>query len=102
MEKEKKTYILRVTIQNPEDTSELINFTFEATYTTDNDDYGNSTYLNIKARDAGRTDSHLYDIRYNRDYHPGHEIEFLTGWACKYWNGENGAYSLKNISIETL
>lgn len=102
MEKETKSYILKVTIQNPEDTSELINFTFDVIYTTDKNNYGNGTYLNIKGRDAGRTDSHLYDIRYNRDYHTGHEIEFLTAWACEYWNGENGAYILKNISIETV
>ena len=95
MEKEKKNYILEVVIFNPTEPTETVNYKYDVVFSTDNNNYGNGTYLKIG-------NDKLYDLRYNQDYHKGQEIEFLTAWACNYWNGENGAYKLKDITIKTV
>jgi len=95
MEKEKKKYLLEVVIFNPSDPTETQCYNYDVIFSIDNNNYGNGTYLSIG-------DNKLYDLRYNQEYHKGHEIEFLTAWACNYWNGENGAYKLKDITIKTV
>lgn len=93
---EKKQFLLKVTIKHPVDDSNVnVHYSYNVTFSTANEGYGKKTYLKIG-------DDLTFDLRYNEDYHKGHEIEFLTAWACNHWNGENGAYILKDISIETL
>lgn len=90
-----KNFILEVVIFNPEEPTETHCYNYNVKFSKQPNGYGKKTYLHIGTEK-------LYDLRYNEEYHEGHEIEFLTAWACNYWNGENGAYKLKDISIKTV
>ena len=88
-----KKYLLTVTVANPENNNELETFSYDVRFSTRSEGYGKKTYLRIG-------DSHNYDLRYDEEYHQGHEIEFLTAWACNNWNGTHGM--LKDIAIKTV
>lgn len=58
--------------------------------------YGNGYYVMIKGEHGF---GQCYDLRYNKDFHAKYKIAWLADWADNYWNGENGAYRLKEITI---
>ena len=92
---ENKKFKLEVVIFNPEKPTETRCYNYDVRFSKQPDGYGKRTYLRIG-------ENYYYDLRYNEDNHQGHEIEFLTAWACSQWCGENGAHKLKDISIKTV
>ena len=92
---ELKQFKLVVKVVNPTDQTDEHEYKYDVRYSTDPSNYGNGTYLSIG-------EDKYYDIRYDQEYHQGHEIEYLTTWACNYWSGENGSYKLTEISVKTV
>lgn len=61
--------------------------------------YGNGSALVL---DMGESGMHFIDLRYDKDFHRGEETEYLTEWANNYWSGQDGAYKVKQLTIEQL
>lgn len=63
----------------------------------DSDNYGNGCYISISDK---KTFENYYDVRYDSRFKKDTPEEWLTEWAYNYWNGENGAYKVKQLTIE--
>ena len=93
-------YTMTVTIENPKTepgkNSELL-FKMSASFAHDAEQYGNGYSVRI----VNETEHYenYYDLRYDTEFNPKYAISWLTSWANTYWNGENGAYRLKSITI---
>ena len=92
-------YKMQVTIANPETPKGMISdlvLKIEAYYSVDENDYGNGHYLHLimsEERDQ------WIDLRYNKRFNRNKKMQFLVDWAFDYWNGENGAYYVKSITV---
>ena len=93
-------YSMQVVILNPKaegmDSDMFLNL--KCYFSHDPETYGNGYYLHI----VGDGMEKSYDLRYNTDFRSNRKISFITQWAENYWNGENGAYILKSISVKRL
>lgn len=87
-------YRVTVTVENPED-KERETLTYDCSFTYDEEQYGNGTYLNFG---KDRT----YDIRYDKDYSSDKPMQYLCDLCWWMWNGKNGAWVLKKFSIEEI
>lgn len=92
-------YTMTVVIEDPKTekgkNSELM-LRLKVAFTHNEDDYGNGYWVMIKG-DKGF--ENFYDLRYDKTFYTNLKMAWLTDWAEKYWNGKNGAYRLKGISI---
>lgn len=61
--------------------------------------YGNGTYMSCKNHKAGYA-NYNFDIRYNKDYHPESQVQFIVDWVMNTWNGKNGSYKTTAISVK--
>lgn len=86
-------YNLIATIEEPNG-FEIRTVEADCYFITDDDDYGNGTYLNI-----GDT---YYDIRYDTTYSPERQVSYLAHWADNQWTGEKGAYKLIGLQIQNI
>ena len=96
-------YDMTVTINDPNTekgmNSDLL-FSFDVEFWCNENDYGNGYHVSIRNTTAGYELNHnVYDLRYDKDFHKAHKIAWLADWSDNYWNGENGAYKLKSITI---
>lgn len=90
-----KHYNLIITIERPADRiedREIKTRTYEATFFTHEEGYGNRTYLHIG-------EDFCFDIRYDTDYHQGQEIAYLAQFASDRWTGKNGSWLLVGLQI---
>lgn len=93
-------YKMTVIIRNPEtepgmNSDIVMNLTAE--FSSNPDDYGNGYYVGINGEKGF---GFLYDLRYNHDFNKEEKEVWLTRWAHHYWNGKNGAYEVKSLTIE--
>lgn len=87
-----RQYTMSVTIKSEDGEVKIFDFP-DVWFSTDDEGYGNRTYL--------RVDNYkYYDIRYDTSYSSNQEIAYLSQWASNYWSGENGAWKLVGIKIE--
>ena len=92
-------YSIKAVIYNPNTQKGMnsdiyLNLTAEFAY--DPDQYGNKHFVSI----YGDGFSELsYDIRYDRSFRRDRKEEWLENWARSYWNGKDGAYTVKRIEI---
>lgn len=63
--------------------------------------YGNGTYMAV-LNPVTKLPVWLYDIRYDINYHENEQIKYICNWACDNWNGKDGAYILKEITIKEI
>lgn len=93
-------YTMTVIIEDPNTeagkNSELM-MKITAEFAHDPEQYGNGYSVCITNNTEHYQNS--YDLRYDTEFNPKHAISWLTSWAVTYWNGENGAYRVKSISI---
>lgn len=91
-------YLMSVVIKDPETKSGMISdilLKFRCCFITDDEGYGNKTYLSI----IGEGSDKYIDLRYDKNYHRGKEKEYLEYWARNYWTGKNGAWEIKSLNI---
>lgn len=86
-------YNIIATIESPEK-DEIKTFNWDCSFFKNDDDYGNGTHL--------RFGPHYFDIRYDSDYKEGHEITYLAQTAGEMWCGENGAWQLIGLQIQSI
>lgn len=86
-------YNLIATIEEPNG-AEIRTAELDCYFITEDDDYGNGTYLNI-----GHA---CYDIRYDTTYSPDRQVSYLAQWADNQWTGERGAYKLIGLQIQNI
>lgn len=67
-----------------------------ARFTYDANQYGNGYYVTIYG-DKGF--ENVIDLRYDKGFNRNRKLAWLVKWAEDYWNGENGAYLLKSITV---
>ena len=95
-------YKMTVIIRDPETeqgmSSDMV-MNLTASFDYDPNNYGNGHYVGIK---GGQGFYNLYDLRYDKDFHRDAKIQWLVDWACRYWNGKNGAYEVKSITVEKV
>ena len=92
-------YNMTVVIYDPNTEEGMVSdLTFElrAEFGYNPNQYGNGHSLYIEGKGFS---PQCYDIRYDKDFHRNHKIEYLASWADRYWSGEKGAYKLKSITI---
>ena len=89
-----RNYHVLVTLADPNST-EIEDYMYDPYFCTDDDDYGNGTYL-------WWTCDNGYDIRYDTDYDPDHEIAYLADFMDRRWSGKNGAWKLVSVSIARI
>ena len=96
-------YKMKVTITP---TAEVFEFYPEATDMTfdlvcafahQDDTYGNGYWMGISGKGFG---GGCFDIRYDTTFDPNKAGEYLEKWARSYWCGKDGAYAIKELTIE--
>ena len=70
-----------------------------AEFVCDPNQYGNKHFVAIYGEGFSEQ---AYDIRYDRSFRRDHKEEWLENWARSYWNGKDGAYTVKRIKIEKI
>ena len=94
-------YKMTVTIANPktpDGMSSDLTMNLKCGFSIDHrTPYGNKTYLLIT--DEQHNHELLLDLRYDTTYNPEKKVEWLEQWARGYWNGKNGAYAVKSLSV---
>ena len=98
-------YLLSITIQNPEDKSEVVERQYLAEfYKSGASDYGNGYGMSFDTFENGKTTSEwqAYDLRYDIDFDENHPELWLTDFAYHYWSGEQGSYDIIKLSIEKM
>lgn len=92
-------YKMTVTICDPNTqegmTSDIV-FVLNCSFAYDEDTYGNGYHLAIEGEGYS---PEYYDLRYDSDFHKDRKMAYLVDWAQTYWNGKNGAYKVKSITI---
>lgn len=59
-------------------------------------DYGNGMGMFCKNLKAGYA-NYNFDIRYDKDYHPDRQIQFILNWALNNWSGDDGSWKITFI-----
>ena len=86
-------YKMNITItKNQEEKTHNLNCEFFY----DKKEYGNGYYLGIFGKDLYEK---YLDIRYDITFRSKEKEKYLVNWAYDYWNGENGAWSIKSLEI---
>lgn len=67
-------------------------------FSQDKNTYGNGYYVRI-VDETGQFEN-LYDLRYLEKFDPNNKTAWLKEWALNYWNGKNGAYIVKSLTIK--
>lgn len=65
------------------------------------DQYGNGTYMSCDNHKKGYA-NYYFDIRYDRDYTPDTQVQFIVDWVLNTWNGKNGSYRTTEISVKEI
>ena len=92
-------YKMIVVIEDPDTPEGMVGellFQLTCIFTHDDNQYGNGYWLVIKGEDF--TPCHI-DLRYNTSFNKDEKEKWLKNWAENYWNGKNGAWKLKSITI---
>ena len=63
--------------------------------------YGNGTFMSCDNHAAGYAD-YYYDIRYDLDYAPDKQIQYIMNWVLNTWNGKDGSYRTTEISVKEI
>lgn len=93
-------YLLQVIITKPDfepkfSVDKLLNF--EVDFSFDENDYGNGAYVLIESNDGF---CRSIDLRYDKNFCNDRKEVWLAQWAYNYWNGENGSYKVRRLTIE--
>ena len=59
-------------------------------------DFGNGCYVSIRGEGFTST---VIDVRYDKSFNFDEADVWLNNWAKNYWNGCNGAWSIKSLQI---
>lgn len=88
-----RNYHIIYTLEEPTDHT-IEHFERDVCFHTNQDDYGNGTYLwwGIEG----------YDLRYDTDYNPKYEISYLADFMARRWAGERGAWLLVSVMITRI
>lgn len=62
----------------------------------DPNDFGNGCYICIRGEGFSKT---VVDVRYDKSFNIDAPDVWLKNWAKNYWNGCNGAWSIKCLQI---
>lgn len=62
----------------------------------DTHDFGNGCYVSIRGEGFSKN---VFDVRYDKSFNIDEPDVWLKNWAKNYWNGCNGAWSVKNLQI---
>ena len=94
------TYKMKVTIKDPQ-MKERKQLMFTCYFMHDPDTYGNGYHVNIMP-DRKEYGKHCYDLRYDKTFNRENPLKWLIEWAYNYWSGENGAWEVNTLEINTL
>lgn len=62
----------------------------------DPNDFGNGCYVSIRGEGFSKN---VFDVRYDKSFNFDEPAEWLKKWAKNYWNGCNGAWSIKSLQV---
>lgn len=79
------------------DPEDVHNYTYNCYFMYDEEERGKKTMLYIIPLD--NSFQRVIDLRFDKSFTVGREWEYLTHYAHNYWNGVNGAWALKSITI---
>ena len=95
-------YRIAVILEDPNSDGMLVStfgYDMVATFASNEKQYGNGTSVVIESSAGFEV---RYDIRYDNSYHLGKEKEWLEQWANGYWNGKDGAFKVKTMTIQEI
>lgn len=82
--------------KTPEGMTSDIVMKMSCTFSHDPKQYGNGYVLHIETENGFEK---IIDLRYDTDFNRFDKEEYLREWAETYWNGNDGAYILKSLSV---
>lgn len=85
--------------KTPEETCSGLRLYLFCDFSCDSQDYGNGCFVSI--RGDGFT-KQIFDLRYDKAFDINEADVWLKKWALNYWNGLNGAWSIKSLQIVKL
>lgn len=92
---------MKVIINDPQTptgtTSELV-IELKADFIYDKETYGNGHHVTIQGKKEEFL-KQVIDLRYDRSFDRNNKEKWLDEWARNYWNGKNGAWSVKTLEI---
>ena len=65
----------------------------------DPNDFGNGCYVSIRGEGFSKQ---IIDVRYDKSFNYNDPGAWLKKWAQNYWNGDNGAWSIKSLQLVKL
>ena len=91
-----------MTIQNPKNKTEVIEYLRFAEFYCNENDYGNGYHLWFGNKDKDDFYEVYLDIRYNTDFDKNYPEEWLASWIYRNWSGEQGSYDVIKLTIEKM
>lgn len=74
-------------------------FKMECSFFYDKEQFGNGYFLTIESENF---ETKYFDLRYDCSFKKSEKEKWLKDWAKNYWNGKNGAWTVKTLEIIKL
>lgn len=88
-------YNIAVIITDPDTESEF-QFKLNCFFCYEEEQYGNGHYVSIVGKDFSKQ---VIDLRYDTSFDRNNKEKWIEHWAKTYWNGKDGAWSIKSLKI---
>lgn len=92
-------YKMSVEIYDPKTPVEELRLYLFCEVFCDGNDFGNGCYVSIHGE---RFSKIFIDVRYDSSFNIDVPDVWFKKWAKNYWNGRNGAWSIKRLQISKL